>query len=305
MGPAIVPPAPDQHNPGSVRRGGRPKDQNLRDHLWLITRQAQPCTVRQVFYLAMVRGLVPKLETGYAKVQRLLVEMRLADELPWEWLADNTRWSRKPASYTNLAEATDWWSAGYRRSLIPALGHVEIWLEKDALAGVIYPVTAEWDVPLMVTRGFASLSFLHGAAMAMDDYETATFYYLGDHDPSGTSIDANVERRLRQWRPDVDLNFKRIAVTETQIADWNLPSRPTKQTDTRIKSWTGGESVELDAIEPETLRGLVRDAIESHVDPDVYARIRTVEAAERQSINDFGLRVSKTRPTNPTDETGA
>ena len=42
--------------------------------------------------------------------------------------------------------------------------YVEVWLEKDALAGVLYRVTDEWGVPLMVTRGFASLSYIHNAA---------------------------------------------------------------------------------------------------------------------------------------------
>jgi hypothetical protein len=274
----------------SPRKSGRPRDTAIRDALRQIVGTAQPCTVRQGFYQATVRGVVPKTEAGYDKVGRLLVEMRLEGSLPWEWIADNTRWMRKPTTHGSLQDAASWWAAGYRRDLVPALGRVEVWLEKDALAGVIYPVTAEWDVPLMVTRGYSSLSFLHTAAESWqtgaDSDEPVTVYYLGDHDPSGRDIDRNIEKRLREFAPDTDLTFARIAVTEEQIAEWSLPGRPTKRTDTRARDWQG-DSVELDAIPPDRLRDLVQANIEYHVDTEQLERIRTVEAAERESIRGF------------------
>ena len=61
-------------------------------------------------------------------------------------------------------------------------------------------------------------------------------------------------------------SFCRVAVTPAQIEAWELPSRPTKTSDPRTKKWTGGDSVELDAIPPETLRSLVRVCIERHID---------------------------------------
>lgn len=273
----------------SPRKFGRPRDEAARDALFAIVADAAPCTVRQAFYLAMVRGVVAKTEAGYDKVGRLLKSMRLDGELPWSWIDDNTRWQRKPTTYGGLDDAAVAWAAGYRRTLIPALGLIEIWLEKDALAGVVYPVTAEWDVPLMVSRGYSSLSFLHDAAEAWQSGDDPVFvYYLGDHDPSGRDIDRNIESRLREFAPGIDLDFRRIAVTERQIAEWNLPGRPTKKSDSREAKWGGGDSVELDAIPPDTLRTLVRAAIEAHVDPETHARILAVEAAERGSIRAFG-----------------
>jgi hypothetical protein len=274
----------------SPKKSGRPRDQGIRDALQQIVADVQPCTVRQAFYQATVHGVVEKSEAGYDKVVRLLSEMRLEGALPWEWIADNTRWMRKPTTFGSLHRAAAWWAAGYRRDLVPALGRVEIWLEKDALAGVIFPVTAEWDVPLMVTRGYSSLSFLHTAAESWqagrDSDEPVTVYYLGDHDPSGRDIDRNIEQRLREFAPDIDLTFERLAVTELQIDHWDLPSRPTKRTDSRARDWVG-DSVELDAIPPDRLRALAQVSIESHVDPEQLERIRTVEAAERESIRDF------------------
>jgi hypothetical protein len=153
-----------------------------------------------------------------------------------------------------------------------------VWLEKDALAGVIFAVTDEWRVPLMVTRGFASLSYIHNAATEIERVGKPTYiYYFGDYDPSGVEIDRNLERRLREFAPYSDIHFERVAVRAEQIEGYGLPTRPTKVGTSHGLGLHEGDSVEVDAIPPPTLLQLVRDSIERHVDP---ARVRVLEAAE-------------------------
>lgn len=91
--------------------------------------------------------------------------MRRGGDLPYNWLTDSTRLQRKPDTFANIDEALRETARLYRKSLwTNANCYVEVWLEKDALSGVVFPVTADYDVPLMVARGYASLSFLHSAA---------------------------------------------------------------------------------------------------------------------------------------------
>ena len=125
-----------------------------------------PMTVRQVFYRLVSLGVIEKTENEYkSTVCRLLTDMRRGGDVPYRWIADNTRWMRKPATYSNLEQAIQETAQFYRRRLWDDQEvYVEIWLEKDALSGVLYPITAKYDVPLMVTRGYPSLSFLHSAA---------------------------------------------------------------------------------------------------------------------------------------------
>jgi hypothetical protein len=132
-----------------------------RDALYRIVAAIKPATVRQAFYQATVHGLVDKTEGGYAKVQTDLAAMRRAGALPYDWLADNTRWQRKPETFTSIQHALKETARFYRKALwADADAYVEVWLEKDALSGVVYPITSEYDVPLMIARGYASLSFL-------------------------------------------------------------------------------------------------------------------------------------------------
>jgi hypothetical protein len=162
--------------------------------------------------------------------------------------------------------------------------YVEIWIEKDALAGVIYPVTDLSDMPLMVARGYASLSFLHSAAEAIGELDVPAFiYHFGDYDPSGVNAAEKIEETLCELAPDAEIHFEWSAVTPEQIAQWNLPSRPTKTTDSRSKNF-GDISVELDAIPPAELRDLVEDVISQHMPDHQFRILQQAEASEREII---------------------
>jgi hypothetical protein len=258
--------------------------ERLRD---IISEQA-PCTVRQVFYRATVAGIGPKEERFYDRVGRYLVHMRESEMIPFGHIADNTRWMRKPDSYSSLGSMLEETKILYRRALWrDQNAYVEVWLEKDALSGVIYDVTSEWDVPLMVTRGYASLSFLHDAAEAIArEHRPVHIYYFGDYDPSGIDIPKQVEARLRQYAPGAEIRFKRVAVNPEQIRALNLPARPTKKTDSRSKTFEG-QSVEVDAIEPNLLRDMAREVIQRHIDPRALEQTRLVEESERSALNMF------------------
>ncbi len=264
------------------QRATREELQQRRAALYDIVAAMHPMTVRQVFYQASVRGIVDKSEGGYDRVQTDLAVMRRAGDLPYGWLADNTRWQRKPVTYDSIEEALETTARLYRKSLwADADCYVEIWLEKDALAGVVYPVTSAFDVALMVARGYASLSFLHTAAEFIGELEIPVhLYHLGDFDPSGVNAGEKIEQTLRELAPHADLTFTRLAVTPEQIDRWRLPTRPTKTTDSRAKGF-GPVSVELDAIEPAALRRLVQDAIEHHLPSRQLEVLKVAEASER------------------------
>jgi hypothetical protein len=270
------------------RRATKAEVEQRREALFAIVEALRPMTVRQVFYQAAVRGFVEKSEAGYDKVQADLVAMRRAGELPYGWLADNTRWQRKPRSYAGIEAALDECARFYRKALWADAGaYVEIWLEKDALAGVVFPVTEEFDVPLMVARGYASLSFLHGAADYIAGLDVPIYiYHFGDFDPSGVNAGEKIEETLREMAPAAAIHFERLGVNPDQIHAWNLPTRPTKASDSRAKGF-GAVSVELDAIDPAILRRLVHEAIERHLPPAQFAVLKQAEASERDILRRF------------------
>ncbi len=255
-------------------------------------------TVRQVYYQAVTQGLIDKTEAEYKNtVVRLLTQMRRDGELQYDWIADNTRWMRKPHTWSSMESLLQNTARTYRRSLWDDQdAYVEIWLEKEALAGVLYRETEAWDVPLMVTRGYPSLSFLHSAAEAIEEQccdplrpfcgKDVYLYYFGDYDPSGLDISRAVREGIEEIIPDAYFEFKRVAVTPEQIEALNLPTRPTKRTDSRSKGFQG-ESVEVDAIPPAMLRDLVRECIEQHVDEHALEATQKVEVQERETLEQF------------------
>ncbi|HLH49882.1 MAG TPA: hypothetical protein VKV96_11110 [Roseiarcus sp.] len=269
-------------------RSTRVEVETRRARLFEIVQEIQPAAVRQAFYQATVRGFIEKTEAGYTKVQTDLVFLRRAGEMPYEWLADGTRWRRKPTSYSGIEEALELTARLYRKALWDDLDcYAEVWLEKDALAGVVYPITAKYDVPLMVARGYASLSFLHSSAEYITEIDKPTYiYHLGDFDPSGVNAGEKIEETLREMAPKAEIYFERLAVTKEQINTWKLPTRPTKATDTRSKAF-GDISVELDAIPPDLMRSLVRAALEVHLPARELHALKVAEASERQALTIF------------------
>jgi hypothetical protein len=276
------------YQPSPIKRVRSTKAQveKRRASLRRIVAEQKPMTVRQVFYQATVLGIVEKAETGYNKVQNDLARMGRKGQLPYEWLADSTRWQRKPRTFNSPQEALEETARLYRKSLwSDANAYVEIWLEKDALAGVVFPITSAFDVPLMSARGYASLTFLFEAAEYMASLEVPVHvYHLGDFDPSGVNAGEKIEQTLRHLAPEAEIHFERLAVNATQIRDWGLPTRATKESDTRSKGF-GAISVELDTIPPDRLRDLVQRAIERHLPPDQYRVLVAAEASEQRLMN--------------------
>ncbi|MGO8901588.1 MAG: hypothetical protein ACLQU5_25025 [Isosphaeraceae bacterium] len=246
----------------------------------------RPMTVRQLFYRLVSQGAIGKTEAEYkSTVIRLVGGMRRAGVIPFSWIADNSRWMRKPRTHSSLGEALRQTAETYRRAVWDEQdAYVEVWLEKDALAGVLYEITEPWDVPLMVTRGYASISYLHSAAETIRGQGKPAFlYYFGDYDPSGLDITRAVEDGIREFAPDADITFSRVAVNPEQIASMGLETRPTKKSDSRSKNFEG-ESVEVDAIPPSTLRRMAEYEITQHIDRAAHERLLEVEQAERETL---------------------
>ena len=97
------------------------------------------------------------------------------------------------------------------------------------------------------------------------------------------NITRNTEVRLREFAPDAEIYFEKVAVTPEQIEEWDLPTRPTKKSDMRSKGFHG-DSVDVDAIPPNQLRDLCERCIVQHMDQETYEKSNRIEALERESL---------------------
>lgn len=248
----------------------------------------RPVTLRGVYYRVVSAGMVDKTEAGYQMVSRELLKLRRDGTVPYSWITDGTRLIYKPDSWTSVDQMLADAAESYRRALwTDQQDEVIILSEKDAISGAVYPVTARWDVELAITRGYSSETFTHSIAETIltndASGKTTYVYQLGDHDPSGLDAWRSFQERVRGFAPAAAAVFERLAVTPEQIDEYQLPTRPTKNTDTRAKSFVG-ESVEVDAIPPTTLRNIVETAIRSHIDAVQLEITRMVEESERDIL---------------------
>jgi hypothetical protein len=272
-------------------RATKPQMAALHEVLIRIVKEIAPCTVRQVFYQATIRGAVEKAEAGYDRVQRALVILRRSGRIGYSKITDNTRWQIKPSTYDGPQEALEEAAREYRRAVWGDVdAYIEMWIEKDALAGVVSPITRAADVALMVARGYSSLSFLHSSAEDIKDCgKPAYIYQLGDFDPSGQDAARHIEQTLREFAPEAEIHFERLAVLPWQIKEWELPTRPTKQSDSRARKFGHKESVELDSIHPQQLREIVAGAISRHLPVGHLNRLKAKEESDRQALRAIAM----------------
>jgi hypothetical protein len=142
-------------------------------------------------------------------------------------------------------------------------------------------------VRIVVNRGYSGWSFLHENCMRLLEVKGSGkeihILYFGDFDPSGDDMDDHLDNALRYFGLE-DVDFQRIAVTEEQIEQFNLPPMPkSKETvdkvnhDTRkngfIKKYGRLYIVELDAllaIVPDVFRSVVQESVDQFFDSGIY-----------------------------------
>lgn len=243
-----------------------------------------PVTVRGAFYRVVSAGAVEKSERGYRSVSRRLLELRRNGVIPYRDITDGTRYVLRRPTFDSVEEALEQTARTYRRSLwSTADTHVEIFTEKDAITGVIHPTCDAWQVPLGITRGYSSETFAYEVAASLDRFRPNVVAQLGDHDPSGVNAWDDFKKKVAGFAPDAHVEFVRLAVTPDQIDELQLPTRPTKKSDTRSATWEGG-SVEVDAIPANTLRAIVESFIVDHLDHRDVEVLRVAEQSERDLL---------------------
>lgn len=224
-------------------------------------------TVRSVYYQMVARGHIENSLRSYKNFSNVVNDARLAGLIDWLHIVDNTRNLRSNSHFANPAslmrsavrwyQVDKWARQPYR---------VEVWIEKDALVGVIQGVCSRLDVPYFACRGYNSQSEAWAAGQRLAAYrrrgQTPIVLHLGDHDPSGVDMTRDVGKRLDLFAGD--MTIERLALNWDQIQTFNPPPNFAKEKDARFKAYYakfGGESWELDALDPTIIAGLIESAV--------------------------------------------
>lgn len=257
-------------------------------------------TLRQLYYQFVARDLLDNTEASYNRLGTIINEARLAGMIDWNSIVDRTRNLKKRAHWDSPSQILqsardsfymDRWTNQYTK--------VEVWIEKDALTGVLSRVCRQLDVPYFSCRGYVSQSemwragqrvirYLDGSDGAEVPKDNVIILHLGDHDPSGMDMSRDLQARLDLF--GANAYIKRIALNMDQIQELNPPPNPAKLSDSRCAGYIneyGDSSWELDALSPEYIEDLVRLEIENYIDPDLLAVVLKRESYYKQKLSNF------------------
>ena len=249
-------------------------------------------TLRQLYYQFVSRGLIPNSQKEYKRLGDVVNDARLCGLIDWSAISDRTRelrslnhWDSPAAIVKACAEQfhVDRWGAQPIRP--------EVWIEKDALVGVIEGVCHELDVSFFSCRGYTSQSEMWVAAQRLRRYvregQRVVVLHFGDHDPSGLDMSRDIRNRLELFGAQVD--FRRMALNADQVEKYGPPPNPAKITDSRFAGYEaehGDESWELDALEPSVIVDLIRTEVE---------RLRDEALWDEETEREDGMRADLTR----------
>lgn len=262
--------------------------------------QGYKLTLRQLYYRFIANDLFPdswmdpsgtkNTMKNYKHLGDIINDGRLAGLIDWEAIEDRTRNVRALAHWNSPSEILEACATQYRRDKWEDQQYrPRVWIEKDALVGVIEGICNEHDVPFFSCRGYTSQSEMWAAAQAIereiDEGYTPIIFHFGDHDPSGIDMTRDITDRIEMFMGGIEV--RRLALNMNQIQEFNPPPSPAKITDSRSTAYIanyGGDSWELDALEPSVLVGLVEGAILSVKDTTVWAKSLRKEKAEQKKI---------------------
>jgi len=239
--------------------------------------QGYNLTLRQVYYQMVSRGYIPNNDKEYKKLGDLINNGRLAGVIDWKAIEDRTRNLRSLAHWDDPKDIIRASAEQFKYNKWAVQDyHVEVWVEKDALVGIVGQIANQLDVSFFSCRGYVSQSEMWSAAQRLISYEeegkTCLLLHLGDHDPSGRDMSRDIVDRLNLFGASPE--FERLGLNYDQIEMYNPPPNPTKLQDTRSAGYIeefGHECWELDALEPSVITGLIQDAVFGVRDVDLWA----------------------------------
>jgi len=253
--------------------------------------QGYDLTLRQLYYQFVARGWLANRDQNYKRLGSIINDARLAGLIDWDHLTDRTRNLQSLATWSSPSSIVDACARQYREDKWrDQPQYVEVWVEKEALAGVVARPADRWQVPYFSCRGYVSQSEMHAAAMRLRYHENVlgqrvTVIHLGDHDPSGVDMTRDIQDRLNLF--GCRARVVRIALTMQQIDQYQPPPNPAKFTDSRASAYVdefGTESWELDALDPATLDDLIETEITAHLDRELWDRTVDAEATGRDTL---------------------
>lgn len=260
-------------------------------------------SLRQIYYQFVKNIWIPNTMKDYKRLGSVINDARLAGMIDWSAIEDRTRETQKNSHWLDPEEfilsvskqlRIDKWDNQPNRC--------EVWIEKEALAGVVEGICRELDIPFLSCRGYTSQSEMWSSAMRLKEFsdngQTPIVIHLGDHDPSGIDMSRDIEDRIKLFVGE-EVEIRRIALNMDQVTALALPPNPAKQTDARFVDYMskfGDKSWELDALDPQRIVDMIRETVEDDIrDPDLWDEMVEREAGYRREVEKVGDNYDKVK----------
>lgn len=258
--------------------------------------QGYTLTLRQLYYQFVSRDYIPNTQQSYKSLGSVINDGRLAGMIDWSAIEDRTRNLVKQWHFTSPKDAVEQMRKQYVIDMWDnQRTRMEVWIEKEALVGVISRKCEEWDIPYFACRGYVSQSEMYEAGKRADMAyhncgQDTVIVHLGDHDPSGFDMTRDNDDRMSLFAGEAAPLVRRIALNMDQVNQYKPPPNPAKLTDSRARDYIarfGYKSWELDALDPKVINDLIDDAVSDFIDMDAWMEKEVQRDEERATLDEI------------------
>jgi hypothetical protein len=270
-----------------------------------------PITLRQLYYRLVSKGMINN-QHSYSRLIRLMTRAREDRVIDPDSIEDR---NRLLLNHTGMYEfdydvnkffstRLNFFRESHQRFTLDIWHHqeyrVEVWSEKDAVRTELLHGAEGYRCPVCICRGYSSFSFIHSLLKRQEEIENWTsgqrilILYFGDRDPSGEDMVRDLQDRIIRYMGDYAIENApivcKVALTDDQVTELELPPAPSKPSDSRNKKFVEKHgdvaAVELDAIPPELLTQMVEEHIQAAIDETKWNEAVADEKARREELKE-------------------
>lgn len=265
-------------------------------------------TLRQLFYLLASAGHISFDETSYRKVKNLMINARKSGRVLPTTFASDVKITDQEI-YGDPHKYIEYCTKNYR---IPRTfrqpNHIEIWVEREPLKVFMDSLVEEYDIPVYVTGGYSSFSFVFEASRRIQEAASRVgsprILYFSDFSPASTNMFesqlSELSNHLALTRDEINAIMLRTCVEPEHIIKFGLPIIETLSSNSKTGLFEDMYSdtleilglprvpvVEIESLNPFHLSDIVSNVLFSLTDQNTFSEVAVLEDKNKRKIDEI------------------
>ena len=281
----------------------------IKERLIILNKYGIIPTLRTIFYSLVFLNVIPNSHNYYKYLTNYTKQARLNGELPIDCFADqnlpritnslnefgNTKeYLQKIVNYLEAVSSTHSLQEEDKcnnKNNNP-YNDIEVWIEKNTQSFTFHNLLKNYAINIISNKGIDTTSFvnknINRLKQSLKDNKKVHIRYFGNFDLFSDNIDTTIKNNIQAF--DLNIDFKKIAITEDQMRKYHLPENPNPEIirkldnnlrkDFFISKYGRLFQIELESLQayaPERFKNIILESVNDILNKDKkYENIKNI-----------------------------